>query len=172
MNYGIAIFPTKQLQDLANSYRKRYDKKYALLPPHITLKSCFEASEAEITTIVNQVQQIVHEVEPFTIEITKAKSFHPSNNTIYLKVELSPELEKLHNSLHSEEFFKTENSDYTFIPHLTIAQELSNDEHMDLLGQLTNLNVSHQETVDRIHLLYQLEDGTWTIYETFRLGAE
>ena len=125
----------------------------------------------EISAIANYVKQVAHQVEPFTIEITKAKSFHPANNTIYLKVEPTPELENLNNALNNEEFFGG-NSDGTYIPHLTIAQEISNDEHFNLLAQLTNLNISHQEKVDRIHLLYQLEDGIWTVYETFRLGAE
>ena len=171
MKYGISIFPSKKLQDIANSYRKRFDKKYSLIPPHITLKKAFDASEDEISSISNYVKQVAHQVEPFTIEITKAKSFHPANNTIYLKVELAPELENLNKALNNEEFFGG-NPDGTFIPHLTIAQEISNDEHLDLLAQLTNLNISHQEKVDRIHLLYQLEDGYWTVYETFRLGAE
>lgn len=170
MKYGIAIFPSKKLQDIANSYRKRYDKKYSLIPPHITLKSAFDASEAEISAIASYVKQVAQQMEPFTIELTKAKSFHPANNTIYLKVELSPELISLHKALNNEEFFGG-NAD-TYIPHLTIAQEISNDEHLDLLAQLTNLNISHQEKVDRIHLLYQLEDGIWTVHETFRLGAE
>jgi 2'-5' RNA ligase len=171
MKYGIVIFPSKQLQDIANAYRKRFDKKYSLIPPHITLKYAFEASEKDISKIANQVQQVANEVDPFTIHVTKAKSFHPVTNTIYLKVEVSTELEKLNQALTSEEFFGKD-SEYTFIPHLTIAQELSNDDHLDLLGQLTNLNIAHQEIVDRIHLLYQLDDGTWTVYETFRLGAE
>lgn len=171
MKYGIVIFPSKQLQDIANSYRKRFDTKYSLIPPHITVKSAFDASENEISSISNYVKQIAHQVEPFIIEITKAKSFHPANTTIYLKVEPTPELENLNKALNNENFFG-ENSENTYIPHLTIAQELSNDEHLDLVGQLTNISFSHQERVDRIHLLYQLEDGIWTVYETFRLGAE
>lgn len=171
MKYGIAIFPSKKLQDIANSYRKRFDKKYSLIPPHITLKNAFDASETEISAIADYIKHVAQQAEPFTIDITKAKSFHPANNTIYLKVELKPELESLHKALNNEEFFG-ENADDTYIPHLTIAQEISNDEHLDLLGQLTNLNISHQEKVDRIHLLYQLEDGIWTVHETFRLGAE
>lgn len=171
MKYGIVIFPSKQLQDIANSYRKRFDKKYSLIPPHITVKSAFDASENEISPISNYVKQIAHQVEPFIIEITKAKSFHPANNTIYLKVEPTPELENLNKALNNENFFGG-NSENTFIPHLTIAQEISNDEHLDLVGQLTNISFSHHERVDRIHLLYQLEDGIWTVYETFRLGAE
>ena len=171
MKYGIAIFPSKQLQDIANSYRKRYDKKYSLIPPHITLKSTFEASENEISSISDYVRQIAHQVEPFTIEITKAKSFHPANNTIYLKVEPTPELDELNKALNNEKFFGG-NSESAYIPHLTIAQGISNDEHLDVLAQLSKLNISRQEKIDRIHLLYQLEDGYWTVYETFRLGAE
>jgi 2'-5' RNA ligase len=32
--------------------------------------------------------------------------------------------------------------------------------------------INHEETVDRFHLLYQLENGSWTVYETFRLGKD
>ncbi len=34
------------------------------------------------------------------------------------------------------------------------------------------LEVDHTEMVDRFHLLYQLENGSWTVYETFLLGEE
>ncbi len=40
MKFGVVIFPSKKLQDLANSYRKRYDSHYALIPPHLNVKEC------------------------------------------------------------------------------------------------------------------------------------
>jgi 2'-5' RNA ligase len=33
-------------------------------------------------------------------------------------------------------------------------------------------NVYFEEMIDRFHLLYQLENGSWTVYETFRVGKE
>lgn len=171
MKYGIAIFPSKQLQDIANSYRKRYDKQYAFISPHITLKYPFEANENEISTIADQVKQITRQVEPFTIHVTRAKTFHPVNKTVYLKVETTPELEKLFDAFNSEDFFGN-NAKHIFVPHITIAEDIPNGEHLDLLGQLTNLNLSQKETIDQIHLLFQLEDGVWTVHETFHLGAE
>ena len=45
MKVGVVIFPSKKLQDLANSYRKRYDPHYALIPPHLTLKASFDSTE-------------------------------------------------------------------------------------------------------------------------------
>ncbi|MFE4349308.1 YjcG family protein [Peribacillus butanolivorans] len=171
MKYGVAIFPSKKLQDLANSYRKRYDTKYAFIPPHITLKQTFEATDMEISTVAEQLKDIAKKSQPFKLNVTKAKSFQPVSNTIYFKVELSEELQELHVALHDEKFCKSE-SEHAFVPHITIAQDLSDNEHSDVLGQLSMLDVSHEEEVKRIHLLYQLEDGAWTVYETFRLGAE
>src|SRR5699024_5327838 len=41
MKYGVAIFPSKEIQDEVNAYRKRYDPKYSQIPPHITIKAAF-----------------------------------------------------------------------------------------------------------------------------------
>ncbi|CAH0344517.1 YjcG family protein [Bacillus sp. CECT 9360] len=171
MKYGVAIFPSKNLQDKANSYRKRYDPHYALIPPHITIKGAFEASDTEIKNVAEKLSQISSDSKPFTLNVLKVSSFQPVNNTIYFKVELTPELKKLHETLHSKDFFKSIN-EYAFVPHITIGQQLSDDEHSDVFGQSRMLDVTHSEEVDRFHLLYQLENGSWSVHETFILGKE
>jgi 2'-5' RNA ligase len=170
MKYGIALFPSKKLQDIANSYRKRYDPNYALVPPHVTLKSGFETSEENLKSIVQELHRIAADVQPFTLNVYKVSSFHPVNNVIYLGVQPTPELEELHNRMHAGALLSER--DYAYVPHITIGQELSNDEHSDVLSSLKMLNINHQETVDRFQLLYQLENGSWTVYETFHLGKE
>jgi 2'-5' RNA ligase len=170
MKFGVIIFPSKSLQDLANSYRKRYDPHYALIPPHLTLKNAFEATEEDGKKFADQLREIAKTFEPFTIKTTKISSFQPVNNVIYLKVEPEAILDDLHNKVNQE--YKEQNLEYSFVPHITIGQKLSNDEHSDVYGSLRMLKVEHQETVDRFHLLYQLDNGSWTVYETFRLGKE
>ena len=50
---------------------------------------------------------------------------------------------------------------------------MSDTEHDDIYGQLRMTGVNEHETIDSIHLLNQLENGSWTTIETFRLtGAE
>lgn len=98
--------PFKKLQDLANSYRKRYDTKYAFIPPHLTLKPTFEATDMEISTIAEQLKGIAQKCRPFTMSVTKTKSFQPVSNTIYFKVELSEGLQELHDALNNEDFIK------------------------------------------------------------------
>lgn len=170
MKYGIAIFPSKKLQDLANSYRKRYDSHYALIPPHLTLKEPFEVDEDQIGIVTEELDRIAEEISPFLLRVLRVSSFNPANNTIYLKVEPNEELEKLHELLYSGSL-KTEQH-YSFIPHITIGQDLSDDEHSDVLGRLRMENIQHEETADRFQLLYQLDNGSWTVYETFLLGKD
>ncbi|RSD29441.1 YjcG family protein [Mesobacillus subterraneus] len=169
MKFGIVIFPAKKVQDYANSLRRRYDPHYALIPPHLTLKSAFEATEEEIKEIANKIHSIAKNFDPVNIKITKIGSFKPVNNVIYLKVESPEELENLHNELNSA---FDGNQEYNFVPHITIGQKMSDDEHSDVYGSLRMTAVDFEDLADRIHLLYQLDNGSWTVYETFRLGKE
>lgn len=170
MKFGIAVFPSKKLQDLANSYRKRYDPHYSLIPPHLTLKEPFDATDDEINKIAKKLGEVAKNAEPFTLRAYKISSFQPVNNVIYMKVDTVPELLNLYETLNKSDFGKE--SQYSFVPHITIAQKLSNDEHSDVYGSLRMAGVDHEETVDRFHMLYQLENGSWTVYETYRLGGD
>ncbi|MDG5473020.1 YjcG family protein [Jeotgalibacillus sp. ET6] len=168
--FGIAIFPSKKLQDLANSYRKRYDPHYSLIPPHITIKNAFEATDEEIAAISTKLIEVGQNTKPFTLRAYKISSFQPVNNVIYMKVDSTPELLALHEALHTEDLGGA--PELSFVPHITVAQKLSDDEHSDVYGSLRMAGINFEETVDRFHLLYQLENGSWTVYETFRLGSE
>ncbi|SFF73454.1 2'-5' RNA ligase [Halobacillus alkaliphilus] len=169
MRYGIAVFPSKKVQDVANSYRKRYDPHYALIPPHITLKEPFDAEEDEIEEkIIPELKQIAKNTEPFSYGIYKVSSFSPVTNTIYLKVEPSEEIFDLNEKLHTGSL--PDKKDFKFVPHITIAQKLSDDEFFDVYGSLSMNKFDIQDNIGRFQLLYQLENGAWSVYETFRLG--
>lgn len=170
MKYGIVIFPSKVLQDKANSLRKRYDTHYALIPPHLTLLSGFEVSDDQMKELSDQIHDIAKRFSPFNLKVTKYSSFQPVNNVIYMKVEPSHEIVDLYEGLSS--LPTGHHTEYSFVPHITVGQNLSNDEHSDVYSSLRLQEINHEEIIDRFHLLYQLENGQWTVYETFRLGKE
>lgn len=171
MKYGIVAFPSKKIQDLANTYRKRYDTHYALITPHLTLKDPFEADETQIPEIATKLQKIASQFEPLKIHASRISSFSPTTNAIYFRIEPTDELSNFHKTIQDE--LNIGESKHVFVPHITIAQDLTDAEHDDILGQLRMTGVNEQDTIDRIHLMYQLEDGSWTTYETFKLnGAE
>lgn len=170
MKYGIVIFPSKVLQDKANSLRKRYDTHYALIPPHLTLLSGFEVSNDQMKELSDQIHDIAKRFSPFNLKVTKYSSFQPVNNVIYMKVEPSHEIVDLYEGLSS--LSTGHQTEYSFVPHITVGQNISNDEHSDVYSSLRLQEINHEEMIDRFHLLYQLENGQWTVYETFRLGKE
>jgi 2'-5' RNA ligase len=170
MNYGVVAFPSKKLQDLANSYRKRYDPHYELITPHMTLKDAFEADETQIKGIIEEIANIAKRHKPFKLHATRVSTFAPLTNTLYFKVDANPEILSLHEDLHSDFFGGPPK--FSYVPHITIAQKMSDSEHADIFGQLKMVGVDHEETIDRFHILYQLEDGSWTVYDTFRLTGD
>lgn len=171
MNYGIVVFPSKKLQDLANTYRKRYDPHYAFITPHITFKDTFHADDTQITEVARKLHEIASKFVPLEIHASRISSFYPTTNTIYFRIEPTTQLANLQTTI--QESLTIGSSKHVFVPHITIAQKLTDSEHDDIYGQLRMTGVDEQDVIDRIHLLYQLEDGSWTTYETFKLtGAE
>ncbi|WP_337017331.1 YjcG family protein [Oceanobacillus massiliensis] len=170
MNYGIAIFPSKPIQDQANAFRKRYDPHYSLIPPHITLKESFEANDEMLDNITTELKRIADAAAPFQININKVRTFSPVTNTIYFKVEPVQPLLDMQALMHKGIFEDT--NTHTFVPHITIAQDLVHDEFMDVLGRLQMEEFHFEDTVDRFQLLYQLENGSWTVYDTFVFRKE
>ncbi|MDC3417180.1 YjcG family protein [Aquibacillus salsiterrae] len=170
MKYGVAIFPSKEIQDEANSYRMRYDPHYALIPPHLTVKEPFEADDDELKTIVEELKKVANETKAFPLRVLKVSSFFPVTNTIYLKVDPVNELLALNERLHHGALPKKQT--FAFVPHITIAQELSDDEFSDVFGSLKLQEFNMESTVDRFQLMYQLENGAWTVYDTFTFNKE
>lgn len=170
MKLGIVIFPTKEIQDLANDYRKRYDPHYALLSPHITLKESFEASKEDLPAIVKDLQAIASSSSPFEVEVHKISHFHPTNNVIYMALQDHPSLTQLHTELHKPPMLQHERK-YAFVPHITIGQQMPDDELHDIYNRLKMNPFHFTFLVDRFHLLYQLENQTWTIHQSFNLGG-
>ncbi|KGR80541.1 YjcG family protein [Ureibacillus manganicus] len=170
MKYGIVAFPSKKIQDLANTYRKRYDSHYSKVTPHITLKEAFEVEDVDIQAISEKISSIAKKYAPLKIHASRISSFFPITNVIYFKIEPTEQLTNLHDELHSE--IKIGKPRHVFVPHITIAQDITASEHDDVYGQLRMVGVNQQDTIDRIHLLYQLEDGSWTTYETYKLTGD
>lgn len=170
MKYGIVAFPSKELQDLANGYRKRYDPHYAFITPHMTVKGTFDANDQEIEDVAKAIEQVTKNHGPFELNVSKVSTFAPITNTIYFKASENEALMSLHKDLNYN-FFGDEPA-FQFVPHITIAQNLTSSQHDDIIDQLKMIGVNHTEIVDRLHLLYQLENGSWTVYETFRLEGD
>lgn len=170
LKYGIVAFPSKNLQDLANNYRKRYDPHYAQIAPHITLKDAFEADESAVQNIIAQLTETAANFAPLNIHASRISSFYPTTNAIYFRIEPTEQLANIQKAIQDSIAFGEQK--HVFVPHITIAQKLTASEHDDILGQLRMEGIDVQEKIQQIHLV-QEQDGKWEVVESFRLnGAE
>jgi 2'-5' RNA ligase len=167
----IAIFPSVGVQERANSYRMRYDSHYAMIQPHVKLKWPFEVPETDLEMIVKEIESVTKEVSPFSIRFHKIKTFFPTSRVIYMGIQDPTPLTRLHDKLSKQGPLQQEEK-YVYIPHLTIGQDMIDDEFHDVYGRLKMLDLNLDSTIDRIHLLYQLGDKTWTAHQTFLLQAK
>lgn len=171
MNYGIVLFPSKTFQDLANGYRRRYDSHYANIAPHITVKERFSSDSEELPKVVEALRELATKTPPISIDVYKVDTFYPQSTTIFYKVRENEGLSELNRKLY-ESPFPSDRAHSIFIPHITIAQKLPQSEHADIVGQLKMTDISHQETIDRVQILHQLDNESWTVYETFLLQGQ
>lgn len=166
MNYVVAVIPPQSVQEVANSYRKRYDPHYDVICPHIKLTEIFYADSDQMGKIHQFLRQVANETAPFTVKHHKVGHFHPTNNVIYLAIQDEEPFIALQRKLYASPYMSTERL-YSYVPHLTIGQKLSDDELHDVYGQLRMKKLELEYTADCFHLLKEMEDKTWRIYQTY-----
>jgi 2'-5' RNA ligase len=167
MKYSIVVFPSSQVQEIANSYRKRYDPTFDLIPPYIRLKEAFELEEDRLPNLVSHLEQVAQSTDSFTAHFHRISTFHPTSNVIYIAVQNKEPFVALHEKIVKKCVNTPET--YAYVPHLTIGRDLSNDELRDVTSQLSMHKIDLTSEIDSFHLIRPLEDGTWSVYQTFHL---
>ncbi|MFK3937700.1 2'-5' RNA ligase family protein [Alkalihalobacillus sp. NPDC078783] len=169
--YRVILFPSPSVQDEANSFRKRFDSQYALIPPHINLTGTFDCKENEQQTFIQSLNQLALDLSPVVVEIYKADSFRPLSHKVFFKVRKHETLDSLYQKIH--QLINTHKEDsQTFVPHITIAQDLPEAEHDDLIGQLQMNPYTHLEEITEFHLIKQEKDEKWETVKSFYLKGE
>ncbi len=168
MRFGIAVFPEKHVQDVANRLRRRHDPHYSLLPAHLTLREAQEWTDELLALASEHLERTTAQLAPFHIRFNRVSTFYPVANVLYLALERPNEMQALQQAIcsgHLAEPART--TGYT--PHLTIGQHMSAEELHDQYGRLRMQSFELVTRIDRIHLLYQLENDSWTVHQTYLL---
>jgi len=168
MNFGIVVFPPKNVQDAANSYRKRFDPHYALIQPHLTIREAEDWDEETLSRAVARLTDVAAKQAPFDVRLNRFSTFYPVSNVVYMAPERPEALTRLHEAVCQGPLAVREKK-YAYAPHVTIAQQLGGDEMHDVYASLRPIPLDFAFVVDRLHLLYQTDNGAWTAHQTFLL---
>lgn len=168
MLYGVVIFPEKHVQDIANSWRRRHDPHYSAIPAHLTVREEEDWTDAQLKLAVAHLEKVTLSLSPFSIRFNRVSSFYPVNHVLYLALQDTAAMQKLHENICTGPLTNAERK-YVYAPHVTIGQNLSADELHDLYGNLRMQSFDITSKIDRVHLLYQTDNGSWTAYQSFLL---
>lgn len=168
MLYGIAVFPNKQVQDAANSWRLRHDPHYCDIPAHMTVREAEQWTEEQLQKAIAHLEQITAVQKPFTIHFNRVSTFYPVSHVLYLALQSPAPMEQLQQSVCSGPL-AVASEKYVYTPHVTIGQNMAADELHDLYGNLRMNGFDLTTSIDRLHLLYQTDSGSWTVHQTFLL---
>ncbi|MDQ6420903.1 2'-5' RNA ligase family protein [Paenibacillus sp. LHD-117] len=169
MLYGIAVFPEKAVQDEANSWRIRHDPHYCNIAAHMTIREAEDWDETKLRLAVEQLEKTAATLSPFKVKFNRVSTFFPVTPTLYFALEDPSPVAMLHEAVCSGPLEQTL-PNYVYTPHITIGRNMPPDELHDLYGNLRMKEIRLATLIDRIHLLYQTEQGGWTAYQSFQLG--
>ncbi|MBH5316865.1 2'-5' RNA ligase family protein [Paenibacillus sp. GSMTC-2017] len=167
MLYGIAIFPDKEIQDAANSWRVRHDPHYCNIPAHLTLRDAEEWDDSTRELAILHLQHVASAFKPFSIRFNRVSTFFPVSNTLYLALEEPQTVITLKQAICSGPLVQPL-SNQVYTPHVTIGRDMPADELHDLYGNLRMSSIDYSTVVDRFHLLYKTDQGGWTALQSFQ----
>lgn len=168
MKLLLTILPSKELQTKLNNYRKRYDPNYIHIQPHVHFYPAFFIEDDYLPTLTKELETFFAEQDAFTLEILRFSSLSPVENLIYCKLQESLFYYQATSFLDSINYI-TKESAISKQPHITVASNLSNDEHSDLLGRVKLLSFSETELVREVTLMQQQDNQKWVEVATFTL---
>lgn len=169
MLYGICVFPDKKVQDEANSWRIRHDPHYCNIPAHMTIREAEDWDDDKLKLAVDHIAAAAASLSPFKVTFNRVSTFFPVTPTLYYALEDPSPVVTLHESICTGILQQTLHN-YVYTPHITIGRNMPPDELHDLYGNLRMKEIKLGTVIDRVHLLYQTEQGGWTAYQSFQLG--
>ena len=141
MKRDILIFPKFKNIDLIQNIRKKYDRLYNFLPPHITLVFPF-TDDIDNNTLYIKLKELLKSYKKFKV---KFKGISLSNdNFIFLNcIYGANTIINLHNEIYKNILPLHLKKDIKYIPHITLGQN-------DKIANLKNFDFQFETIVDEI----------------------
>lgn len=174
MKYLIGIAPSDEISHQIKSVQQEFksDRWNIALPPHITLMPPVEAI-LPVAQAIKLIKEAVYNIEKFQIEITGVDSFCNYHRTIYAAVKSSLELIDLQGKVEaiSAKIGKINNAFKSFIPHITLSNDLTREEFNQQYPEIKKLIFNLKFICDKILLFVKnSNDRKYRIAGKVKLG--
>lgn len=120
----ILIFPKFNNIDAIQAIRKKYDRLYDKLNPHITLVFPF-VDDISDDELIKEVEKILSEYQKFLVRF-KGVSLSNDNYLFLNCLKGKEEIISLHDALYSGNLSRHLRKDIPYVPHVTLGQSNTN----------------------------------------------
>ena len=140
---AILLFPKFKNIDVIQEIRKKYDRLYGLIEPHVTLIFPFSDSIPN-ELLIERVREVLGNVHKFNVTF-KGISLSNDNNIFLNCTEGKDKIIELHDSIYQKVLPTHLKKEIPYIPHITLGQS----ESIDFLK---NFNERFETTIDEISI--------------------
>jgi 2'-5' RNA ligase len=175
----VVTLPPPRIAHTLRGLREKLGVSQHADEPHITLKMPFQV-RTSLRDVQDRLLQVVLRTRPITVSLQGIGGFPgPYAATVYATIGPNPRLLALHNDLVATLHGAIENVlPYTeevelesYVPHITIASDLSEDEFGRLMSSCQGRELRGRFTVEEVILMRRGASGQWRAVASYMLGA-
>ena len=166
--YAVVIFLPTHLDKTIAPLREKYDPKYNLISPHISLVYPFE-SKKSLDELAFIIKMETDGRKPIWVTLNSIGDFYPRIPAIYWNVSENEALTQVYFHLYSRLGIPVPFKQY--LPHITVAQEISHHRVMLIKEKIVNYLPDEEFLAKVIDLITPLPDGKWVSVRTFPLSG-
>jgi 2'-5' RNA ligase len=166
---GVVItIPEPHASVLAAWRRDVGDLLGADIPPHVTLLPPTKVEYDQLPAVRSHVEKAAESGAPFPMHLLGTGTFRPMSPVVFVTVARGiADCELLEQSIRSGPLSRA--LDFTYHPHVTVAQDVSDDQLDAAYDGLANFVARFQ--VDHFSLFESADDGSWSGQRDYRLGV-
>ncbi len=165
--YAVVIFLPAHLDQIVQPIREKYDPLYNLVPLHISLAFPFDSPEP-LDELAGKIKKVADTCKSPVIEMHSIGDFYPKFPVIYWDIKKNQELQTLHNAIY--ESLNMSRPFQTYLPHATIAREISNHRVYLIKETVVPYLPSERFEASALDLITPLSGHKWVSVRTFSFG--
>ena len=167
--YAVVIYVPERLERFVVPLRERFDPDYDMVAAHITLVFPWE-SALPASDFAGVIADEVQLLGPLTVKLDSVGDFYPESPIIYWRVAPTDGLSQLYRQLHARLDLPLPFRD--FIPHVTVAKEISPHRVMLVKDQIASYLPSESFEVSAVDLVSPVAEHHWVSVRTFPVASD
>jgi 2'-5' RNA ligase len=165
----VVLFPEEVGVEI-DKWRRIYDPRYQMVPPHITVAYPPFVPEKEWPLVRPALVECLSRFQPFRIHLEELGAFAGSPHVLWLKPEDDGNLMRIHAALEERFAQYVPASPFDYIPHVTIGAFHSEEELFRAQEAILSEWKPCHSHVNELVYMSSDNDGVWCVCTRLPLG--